>query len=104
MGLTEAAARKAGRAIRTVEYDLAAVSGATVYSDDYVGRAKLVLDDDRDVADRSRPSRVRMWASCCSRRRWRSSARYRPERLWHAVPSYPTLSEVWLRLFETYGL
>jgi dihydrolipoamide dehydrogenase len=24
--------------------------------------------------------------------------------LWHAVPSYPTMSEVWLRLLETYGL
>ena len=23
-------------------------------------------------------------------------------RLWHAVPSYPTLSEVWLRLLEAY--
>jgi pyruvate/2-oxoglutarate dehydrogenase complex dihydrolipoamide dehydrogenase (E3) component len=22
--------------------------------------------------------------------------------LWHAVPSFPTLSEVWLRLLETY--
>src|SRR3989442_762467 len=26
------------------------------------------------------------------------------DRLWHAVPSYPTMSEVWLRLLETYGL
>ncbi len=26
------------------------------------------------------------------------------ERLWHAVPSYPTTSEVWLRLLEAYGL
>jgi dihydrolipoamide dehydrogenase len=26
------------------------------------------------------------------------------ERLWHAVPSFPTRSEVWLRLFEKYGL
>ena len=26
------------------------------------------------------------------------------ERLWHAVPSFPTRSEVWLRLLETYGL
>ncbi|HEY0119194.1 MAG TPA: pyridine nucleotide-disulfide oxidoreductase, partial [Cellulomonas sp.] len=25
-------------------------------------------------------------------------------RLWHAVPAYPTRSEVWLRLLETYGL
>jgi hypothetical protein len=24
-------------------------------------------------------------------------------RLWHAVPGYPTLSEVWLRLLEAYG-
>jgi pyruvate/2-oxoglutarate dehydrogenase complex dihydrolipoamide dehydrogenase (E3) component len=23
-------------------------------------------------------------------------------RLWHAVPSYPTISEIWLRLLETY--
>jgi pyruvate/2-oxoglutarate dehydrogenase complex dihydrolipoamide dehydrogenase (E3) component len=22
--------------------------------------------------------------------------------LWHAIPSFPTLSEVWLRLLETY--
>ena len=25
-------------------------------------------------------------------------------RLWHAVPAFPTISEVWLRLLETYGL
>ena len=25
------------------------------------------------------------------------------DRLWHAVPSYPTLSEVWLRWLEEYG-
>ena len=24
--------------------------------------------------------------------------------LWHAVPSFPTMSEVWLRLLEEYGL
>lgn len=26
------------------------------------------------------------------------------DRLWHAVPAYPTISEVWLRLLEEYGL
>jgi pyruvate/2-oxoglutarate dehydrogenase complex dihydrolipoamide dehydrogenase (E3) component len=26
------------------------------------------------------------------------------DRLWHAVPSYPTVSEIWLRLLETYRL
>ena len=24
-------------------------------------------------------------------------------RLWHAVPAYPTISELWLRLLETLG-
>jgi dihydrolipoamide dehydrogenase len=26
------------------------------------------------------------------------------DQLWHAVPSFPTVSEVWLRLLEAYGL
>jgi len=26
------------------------------------------------------------------------------DRLWHAVPAFPTVSEVWLRLLEEYGL
>jgi hypothetical protein len=26
------------------------------------------------------------------------------ERLWHAVPSFATVSEVWLRLLPEYGL
>ena len=26
------------------------------------------------------------------------------DRLWHAVPSFPTRSEIWLRLLEAYGL
>ena len=25
-------------------------------------------------------------------------------RLWHAVPAFPTISEIWLRLLETVGL
>ena len=24
--------------------------------------------------------------------------------LWHAVPSYPTMSEIWLRVLERYGI
>ena len=40
--------------------------------------------------------------SWCTRPRSRSSARCRSTMLWHAVPSYPTVSEIWLRLLETY--
>ena len=48
------------------------------------------------------PSSARTWPRCCTRRRWRSWARCRWHRLWHAVPAYPTISEVWLRLLEAY--
>jgi dihydrolipoamide dehydrogenase len=102
VGLTEAAARKAGIRIRTVEYDLAHVAGATVLSDDYTGRAKLVIDDERDVV---------LGASFVGQDvgELLQSATVAVVgevpigRLWHAVPSYPTLSEVWLRLLETDG-
>ena len=26
------------------------------------------------------------------------------DRLWHAIPSFPTRSEIWLKLLEEYGL
>jgi hypothetical protein len=26
------------------------------------------------------------------------------DRLWHAVPAFPSVSEIWLRLLEAYGL
>ena len=26
------------------------------------------------------------------------------DRLWHAVPAFPTRSEIWLKLLEEYGL
>jgi dihydrolipoamide dehydrogenase len=26
------------------------------------------------------------------------------DRLWHATPAFPTLSEIWLRFLEEYGL
>jgi len=102
VGLTEAAARKAGIRIRTVEYDLAHVAGATVLSDDYAGRAKLVIDDDRDVV-----LGATFVGQDVGELLQSATVAVVGEvpigRLWHAVPSYPTLSEVWLRLLETDG-
>jgi dihydrolipoamide dehydrogenase len=102
VGLTEAAARKAGLPVRTVEYDLAGVSGATVFADDYTGRAKLVIDDERDVvlgatfvgADIGELLHSATVAVV---------GEVPIQRLWHAVPSYPTFSEIWVRLLETDG-
>ncbi|GAA4737474.1 NAD(P)/FAD-dependent oxidoreductase [Amnibacterium soli] len=103
VGLTEDAARKAGRTIRTAEYDMAAVAGAGVYDDSYVGRAKLVIDDAKDtvigatfagydVGEMLQSATIAVVGEVPV------------QRLWHAVPAYPTLSEIWLRLLETDGV
>lgn len=102
VGLTAEQATKAGRSIRVIDYDLANVAGATVYSDDYTGRARIVVDEDRDVllgatfvgADVGELLHSATVAIV---------GEVPISRLWHAVPSYPTLSEVWLRLLEAYG-
>jgi pyruvate/2-oxoglutarate dehydrogenase complex dihydrolipoamide dehydrogenase (E3) component len=102
VGLTEAAARKAGMTVRVAEYDIAGVAGASVYDDAYVGRAKLVIDDERDV-----PIGATFAGYDVGEMLHSATIAIVGEvpipRLWHAVPSYPTLSEVWLRLLETDG-
>ncbi|UFS60024.1 dihydrolipoyl dehydrogenase family protein [Subtercola endophyticus] len=102
VGLTEAAAKKAGYSVRAVEYDISWVAGASVTSENYVGRAKAVVDEKRqvllgvtfvgqDVGELIHSATIAVVGEVPL------------NRLWHAVPSYPTLSEVWLRLLETYG-
>ena len=102
VGLTEERARQAGIDARAVEYDLGAVAGAALQADGYAGRAKIVVDEARhvivgatfvgqDVADLLHSATIAIVGEVPI------------ERLWHAVPSYPTISEVWLRLLEAYG-
>lgn len=99
VGLTEAAAREAGHPVRTVEVELGSVAGASLHADGYAGRAKLVIDAERrillgatfvgqDVAELLHAASIAIVGEVTL------------ERLWHAVPAYPTLSEVWLRLLE----
>ncbi|AXE39744.1 dihydrolipoyl dehydrogenase family protein [Acidipropionibacterium virtanenii] len=100
VGLTEAQARAAGVRVRTVEYDVGQVAGASLHADGYSGHAKLVIDEERrvivgatfvgqDVADLLHSATIAIVGEVPL------------ERLWHAVPAYPTISEVWLRLLET---
>jgi pyruvate/2-oxoglutarate dehydrogenase complex dihydrolipoamide dehydrogenase (E3) component len=102
VGLTEAAARAAGRSIRVLDYDLSWVAGASTYADHYEGMARAIVDEDRgvligatfvgaDVAELLHSATVAIVGEVPI------------TRLWHAVPSYPTLSEVWLRWLEAYG-
>ena len=99
-GHTEQSARDAGIDVETVEYDLAALGGTYVMQDDYVGRAKFVVDRASDtlvgatfvgsqISDLVHSATVAIVGNVPI------------AALWHAVPSYPTPSEIWLRLLET---
>ncbi|MFG1918947.1 dihydrolipoyl dehydrogenase family protein [Micromonospora sp. NPDC048898] len=102
VGLTAAAAEAAGLRIRVVDYDLGAVAGSSLHADGYRGHARMVVDEDRkvivgftlagpDVAELIHAATIAIVGEVPL------------DRLWHAVPAYPTVSEVWLRLLETYG-
>ena len=79
------------------------VAGSSLHSEHYKGWAQLVVDEDRkvllgatfagpDVAELLHAATIAVVGEVPL------------DRLWHAVPSYPTISEVWLRLLEEYGL
>lgn len=102
VGLTLAAALEAGYRVRSVDYEIGNVAGASVHRDGYTGTARLVVDEDRsvvigatfvgpDVAELVHAATIAVVGEVPI------------DRLWHAVPAYPTINEVWLRLLETYG-
>jgi pyruvate/2-oxoglutarate dehydrogenase complex dihydrolipoamide dehydrogenase (E3) component len=103
VGLTAAEAGERGLRTRVVEYDVGAVAGAALLADGYQGHATLVVDEDRRVvvgATFVGPDLAELLHSATVA----VAGEVPLDRLWHAVPSYPTVSEVWLRLLETYGL
>ncbi|MEV5172416.1 NAD(P)/FAD-dependent oxidoreductase [Streptomyces flaveolus] len=99
-GVTEQQAREAGIDVETVEYDLAALAGTYVMRADYRGRAKLVIDRSDDVV----VGATFVGAGIAELVHSATTAivgRVPVSTLWHVVPSYPTASEIWLRLLET---
>ncbi|GAA3135243.1 NAD(P)/FAD-dependent oxidoreductase [Planomonospora alba] len=103
VGRTEARARAEGFPVRAVEYDLGAVTGAYLLGDGYRGRAKAVVDAERRVllgVTFAGPGAAELLHAATIA----VTAEVPLDRLWHAVPSFPTVSEVWLRLLEAYGL
>lgn len=103
VGRTEQQARDAGVDVRTVSYPIGNVSGATVAADRYAGTAQVVLDAARGVivgATFTGPDAAELLQAATIA----VVAEVPLDRLWHAVPAYPTVSEVWLRLLEAAGL
>ncbi len=103
VGLTESEAKARGMNVRAVDYDLGEVTGATLYADGYKGHARMVIDQTAGVL-------VGMTLIGPSVGELIHAATIAIvggvplSRLWHAVPAFPTINEIWLRLLETAGL
>ncbi len=98
VGLSQEAAAKRYDDILAIELPID-VAGAGLLADGYTGWAELVVDPARrvivgatfagqDVAELLHAATIAIVGEVPL------------NRLWHAVPSYPTVSEVWLRLLE----
>ena len=103
VGLTEAQARERGLDVRVVKTGTGDVAGTYTRGNGLGGTSQLVVDEARgvvvgatftgaDVQELLHSATVAVVGEVPL------------ERLWHAVPSFPTVSEVWLRLLEAYGL
>ena len=100
VGLTASQAERLGHRIKTVDVNIGeSVPGANFYADGYTGRARMVVDVEHGyllgvsfvgpgVAELLHSATIAV------------AARVPVDRLWHAVPCFPTISEVWLRLME----
>ncbi|WP_406064772.1 NAD(P)/FAD-dependent oxidoreductase [Streptomyces sp. NBC_01077] len=101
VGLSLAEAERAGYRVRAVDLDMSQVAGAGLYAQGYRGHARIVVDLDREVilgASFVGPGIGELVHSATVA----VVGEVPIARLWHAVPSYPTLSEAWLRLLEAY--
>jgi dihydrolipoamide dehydrogenase len=103
VGLTEEQARAQGMGVRPVSYGTGDVAGAYTRGNGIRGTSKLVVDASRRVvvgATFTGPDVQELLHSATIA----TVAEVPLETLWHAVPSFPTVSEVWLRLLEAYGI
>jgi dihydrolipoamide dehydrogenase len=103
VGHTKDSAEKAGLRVRAVDVQTSGNAGGSFYGRGAPGTTRIVVDEDRrllvgatfvgsEVADYVHAATIAIVGEVPL------------ERLWHAVPSFPTRSELWLRLLEEYGL
>ena len=103
VGHTLQSAKEAGLNVRAVETATEGSAGGSFVGRGAPGTARIVVDEDRkvivgatftgvDVAESLHAATIAVVGEVPI------------ERLWHAVPCFPTRSELWLNLLEEYGL
>ena len=103
VGLTREQAESEGRTVRVVDYPLGGVAGAKLFEDGYTGHAQMIVDEETTTIlgmTLAGPGVGEIIHSATIA----VAGEVPLDKLWHAVPSYPTMSELWLRLLESYGL
>jgi pyruvate/2-oxoglutarate dehydrogenase complex dihydrolipoamide dehydrogenase (E3) component len=104
VGYTLAAAQQAGLNVRAVDVPTQGNAGASFYGrDSSPGTARLVVDDDRGIAVGATFTGPEI-AEFLHAATIAVAAEVPLERLFHAVPAFPTRSEIWLYLLEALGL
>lgn len=102
VGLTAEQAARAGHRAKIVDVEIGdVVTGAKLFADGYAGRARMVVEvDSRRVLGVTLvgPGVTELLHAATIA----VAGQVPLDRLWHAVPCFPTISELWLRLLEAY--
>jgi dihydrolipoamide dehydrogenase len=103
VGYTLTAAEEAGLRVRAVDVDTSGNAGGSFVGRDAPGTSRIVVDEERrvivgatitgsEVQEALHAATIAVVGEVSL------------DDLWHAVPSFPTRSELWLKLLEAYGL
>jgi dihydrolipoamide dehydrogenase len=103
VGLTLAAAEEAGVRARVVEVETSGNAGGSFVGKGAPGTARLVVDEDRGIVVGATITGAEI-AEALHAATIAVVGEVPLDDLWHAVPAFPTRSELWLRLLEAYGL
>ena len=103
VGLTLGAAQEAGIKVRHVDVETGGNAGGSFIGHGAPGTSRLVVDEDRRVVVGATITGAEI-AEALHAATIAVVAEVSLDDLWHAVPSFPTRSELWLRLLEAYGL
>jgi dihydrolipoamide dehydrogenase len=103
VGSTLAAAQKNGLRVRAVDVETGGNAGGSFVGRGAPGTARIVVDEDRGVLVGATITGAEI-AEALHAATIAVAGEVPLDDLWHAVPAFPTRSELWLRLLEAYGL
>jgi dihydrolipoamide dehydrogenase len=103
VGLTLAAAQEVGLPVRHVDVETGGNAGGSFVGKGAPGTTRIVIDEEKQVIVGATITGAEI-AEALHAATIAVVGEVPLEDLWHAVPSFPTRSELWIRLLEKYGL